>query len=210
MADTVYTDTVTLLTADTMNDLDRLHYTILGDPATALAALANLIANGLGIPTTQPTRVPNIPIGAVAYGSLGTNAVHVAGTIYVSEIFIPFKKTITGLAVLNGATVGTDNLIVALYPAAGGAVLKNSALAGTLSAGPDAFQEIPFTSTYAALGGLYYAAVQCNGITAKTRRIAASTYLNLTKSFAGAFGTLGSLTVPVATAADAGPIVYAY
>lgn len=210
MADTVYIPEVTLLTDDTMNDLNRLHYTIFGDPATALAALANLITNGLGIPTTQPTRVSNIPIGAVAYGSLGTNAVHVAGTIYVSEIFIPFKKTITGLSVLNGATVGTDNLIVALYPGAGGAVLKNSALAGTLSAGADAFQEIPFTSSYAAVGGLYYAAVQCNGTTAKTRRIAASTYLNLTKSFAGAFGTLTSLTVPTSTAADAGPIVYAY
>ena len=66
------------------------------------------------------------------------------------------------------------------------------------------------TATYAAVGGLYYAAIQCNSNTDKTRRIAASTYLNLTKSFAGSFGTLSSLTVPVATAADVGPIVYAY
>jgi|LakMenEpi03Aug12_release.lakeMendotaPanAssembly.Ray.scaffolds.fasta_scaffold50562_4 hypothetical protein len=42
MADTVYTDGATLLTADTMNDLNRLHYTILGDPATGKAALTSL------------------------------------------------------------------------------------------------------------------------------------------------------------------------
>lgn len=210
MSDTTFTDTVTLTDDDWFNDLNRLHYTVFGDPATALAALANLITNGLGIPTTQPTRVPNIGIGSVAYGSLGTSAVHVAGTIYVAELFIPFKKTVTGLAVLNGATVGTDNLIVGLYPGAGGAIAANSALAGTLSAGANAFQEIALTAPYAAVGGLYYAAVQCNGTTATTRRIAASTYLNLAKSFTGSFGTLTSLTVPTTTAADTGPIVYAY
>lgn len=210
MSDTTFTDTVTLTDDDWFNDVNRLHYTIFSDPATAAAAMSGFISNAGGIPTTQPTRVSNIPIGAVAYGSLGTSAVHVAGTIYVSEIFIPFKKTITGLAVLNGATAATDNLIVALYPAAGGAVLANSALAGTLASGPNAFQEIAFTASYAAVGGLYYAAIQCNSTTTTTRRIAASTYLNLTKSFAGSFGTLTSLTVPTTTAADVGPIVYAY
>lgn len=47
MADTVYTDGVTLLTADTMNDLNRLHYTILGDPADDAAVIS-----GLGITAT--------------------------------------------------------------------------------------------------------------------------------------------------------------
>lgn len=42
MADTTYTDGATLLTADTMNDLNRLHYTIFGDPATGKAALTSL------------------------------------------------------------------------------------------------------------------------------------------------------------------------
>ena len=35
MPDTSYTDGVTVIVADTMNDLNRLHYTILGDPTTA-------------------------------------------------------------------------------------------------------------------------------------------------------------------------------
>lgn len=38
MADTVYTDQVTLLTADTMNDLNRLNYTIFGDASTTVLA----------------------------------------------------------------------------------------------------------------------------------------------------------------------------
>lgn len=46
MADTVYVDGATLLTADTMNDLNRLHYTILGDPANAAEARSSLGAIG--------------------------------------------------------------------------------------------------------------------------------------------------------------------
>lgn len=42
MADTTYVDGVTLLTADSMNDLNRLHYTIFGDPAS-LAAVRNTL-----------------------------------------------------------------------------------------------------------------------------------------------------------------------
>jgi len=187
MTSTVFTNTVTLTDDDWFNDVNSLVYTKRG-----------------------MTRISNIPIGNTAYGSLGSDLVHVAGTIYVAELVLPFSKTITGLAVLNGSTAGTHNLIVALYPAAGGAVLANSALAGTLSTGTDVFQEIAFTGTYAAEAGLYYAALQASGVTPKTRRIAANTYLNLAKSFTGSFGTLTSLTVPTTTVADTGPIVYAY
>lgn len=38
MSDTVFTDTVTLTDDDWFNDLNRLHYTIFGDPATSTAA----------------------------------------------------------------------------------------------------------------------------------------------------------------------------
>jgi hypothetical protein len=46
MADTTYTDGATLLTADTMNDLNRLHYTILADPADAAAVRTAIAALG--------------------------------------------------------------------------------------------------------------------------------------------------------------------
>lgn len=38
MVDTVFTDTVTLTDDDWFNDVNRLHYTIFGDPATSTAA----------------------------------------------------------------------------------------------------------------------------------------------------------------------------
>lgn len=160
----------------------------------------------------SPNRLmSNIPIGPVAYGSLGTSAVHVAGSLYVSEIYIPRTKRLTGIGILNGATVGTDNLIVALYDGKG-VKLVNSALAGVLSAGANAFQEIPFTATYELMNdGKYHIVVQCNGTTATTRRIAASTYLNRASIIAGSFGTLpGAITVPTTITADAGPIGYVY
>ena len=50
MADTTYTDSVTLITADTMNDLNRLHYTILQDPANLAAIKSLLLPSGMIAP----------------------------------------------------------------------------------------------------------------------------------------------------------------
>lgn len=56
MADTTYTSGVTVITSDTMNDLNRLHYTILGDPADIAAvrtAIGALVSGGaLGTPSS--------------------------------------------------------------------------------------------------------------------------------------------------------------
>lgn len=178
--------------------------------STGLGSTGAITPTG-GLVATSNGRISDIPIGAVALGSLGSDLVHVAGTLYFAEIWLPANKTVTGLAVLNGSADGTHKLIVALANSAG-TVVKTSALAGTMSAGTDAFQEIAFTASYAAVGpARYWAIIQCEGITPKTRRIAASTYLNFTGSLAGVFGTIpASITPPTATEADSGPIVYAY
>ena len=90
------------------------------------------------------------------------------------EIIVPYWGAWTGIGTLNGATVGTDHLMVALYDTTG-ALIANSAVAGVLSAGANAFQEIAFTSATAPLApGRYFLAVQCNGTTATTRRMAAA------------------------------------
>lgn len=172
---------------------------------------SKIVRDNLGHVPSPFAQISNIPIGSVAYASIGTSAVHVAGTIYVAEIDVPFARTVTGIAVLNGGTVGTDNLIAALYGPDGGAAIATSALAGALSAGANVFQALAFTAPVTLMNpGRYFIAVQCNGTTATTRRIAAATYLNLTKTFAGVFGTIASLTVPTTTVADAGPIGYLY
>jgi len=157
-----------------------------------------------------PIRVSNIPIGPVARASIGTDAVMVAGTVYCVEINLPRTMTVTGIGVLNGTIVGTDNLIVSLYGPEGG-FLASSALAGTLSAGADAFQQIALTVPLVLKNdGRYWVGVQCNGTTAATQRIAANAYLNLAGSFAGTFGTLPDIVPPTTFTADMGPIVYLY
>lgn len=169
-----------------------------------------ILENNNGYNPSTLLLVPNIPIGGVAYSSLGTSAVHVAGTIYVSEILLPGKKTVTGIGILNGATAATDSVIVGIYGADGGAVLANSSLSGTVATGANIFQTISLTSPIELQPGRYFIAFQANGTTTTTRRIAANTYLNAAKSTVGSFGTLGSLTVPTSTTADAGPIGYFY
>lgn len=158
-----------------------------------------------------PAKQSTVPVGSVAYASMGTSAVHVAGTFYISEINLVRTMLVTGIGVLNGTVVGTDSLIVMLFSPKGGMPLATSALAGVLSAGANAFQEIalitPFNPTN---DGRYYVGVQCNGTTATTRRIAASTFLNLAKSYTGTFGTMAPLVVPTTFTADVGPIAYLY
>ncbi|MBK8117639.1 MAG: hypothetical protein IPK44_25470 [Candidatus Accumulibacter sp.] len=87
---------------------------------------------GFGAPSSPqgPRILPNGPI--LAFASLGTSAVHVAGTWYRSEIYVPHLAQWTGINVLNGATVGTDNILVALYDT-NGVLITNSAVAGALS-----------------------------------------------------------------------------
>ena len=166
---------------------------------------------GIGSPAVPqgPRILPNVVISAFA--SMGTSAVHVAGTIYRSEIYVPHVHQWTGMQVLNGATVGTDNLLVALYDSAGNLIVT-SALAGALSAGANAFQAIAFLSPVLLTPGRYFGAVQCNGTTATTRRQAAAAGGNsMTSSTAGVFGTVpATFTPPTTFTADVGPIFSLY
>lgn len=161
--------------------------------------------------TASKLKYFTIPVGDVAYGSIGTNTVPVAGTIYWAEVYLDCMKSITGIGVLNGGTVGTNKYVLALYDNKG-ALLANTALAGVLTSGANAFQEIAFTaiSTFVK-PGRYWIAVQMNGVTDRFRSIAVSTFLNVrTTSAAGAFGTLTALSVPSTFTADVGPVAYVY
>jgi hypothetical protein len=183
-----------------------------GGSVLASVTSAGVITPTSGIAATGKSRFSTVPIGFTAYGSFGTNTTLVAGTTYWAEVFIPRNVTLTGIGVLNGATVGTNKWVVGLYGSAGGSVLANSALAGATSSGADAFQELAFTGTYAAVGpARYWIAFQSDGTTDKARTIAASTFVDvLTKSATGSFGTLPSLTVPTTFTADVGPAAYVY
>lgn len=163
----------------------------------------------LGGPGLIPeTRYPVIPIGAVAYGSLGTDTTPVAGTQYFSEIPIPIDFNATAIACLNGSAAATDLLIFGIWDA-DGTLLANTSLSGVVASGTNAFQSISLTATEALDAGTYYVGYQTNGTTTRLRTIAASTYIQTwTHSDTGSFGTLETQTFPGTFTATVGPICY--
>jgi hypothetical protein len=187
-------------------------YAASGQPTQAYQATGDAALNPtIGAPSSPqgPRILPNGPI--LAFASLGTSAVHVAGTWYRSEIFVPHLAQWTGVQVLNGATVGTDNIMAALYDT-NGVLITNSAVAGALSAGANAFQSLAFLTQPILNPGRYFIAVQCNGTTATTRKWAAANGGNqMTQSATGTFGTVpASFTPPTTFTADVGPIAALY
>lgn len=162
---------------------------------------------GMGNPAVPqgPRILPNVPINAFA--SMGTSAVHVAGSWYRSEIQVPHLAQWTGFQVLNGATAATDNLIAALWDSAGN-LITNSAVAGILATGANAFQQLPFVNAVLLTPGRYFIGIQANGTTTTTRRQAAAAGGNtMTSLTAGVFGTVpATFTPPTTFTADVGPI----
>lgn len=162
-----------------------------------------VVGNALSVYST-------IPIGSVAYASLGTNTTDVAGQLWITSFRLPVDMTITNIACLQGGTAGTDKVIYALYNSSG-TLLANTATAGTaLNGSASTFLSAALTSTYAAKSGLYYIALQGNGTAAGAiATVAASTYLGVAATSAsGTFGTLPAITVPTTFTANKAPICY--
>lgn len=187
-------------------------------PATECVTAGNIA----GIASANALAVhSNIPIGAVAYGSLGTNTTDVNGQLWVSSFQMPLDRaSLTGIACLQGATATTDLIIGALYKvnltgdATMATLVANSALAGIALATGDTFKLLPFTAvTGAVKAGKYMMVVQGNGTAAGAiRTIAASTYIGVAGgSIAGTFGTLTTqITFPTTFTANKAPICYVY
>lgn len=150
-----------------------------------------------------------VPIGLVAYGSFGNNTTLVNGTHYCSDVNVTRAMTVTSIDVLNGATVGTDNHLVELYDGSG-QLLGNSAVAGAVTSGANAFQDRVLLSNVSIQPGLYFMCAQSNGTTDTLRMQTTSTFVATeTTSVAGTFGTVPTtLTVPTTFTTNVGPIGY--
>jgi len=176
-------------------------------------ALANPTGQTAFTSTTMqgPSILPNISLGGGALTAAGTSTTHVAGTLNISEIFVPHWNTWKGISVLNGATVGTDNMLVALYGSTG-VLLANSAVAGTLSAGASTFQARDFLIPATLPPGRYFIGVQSNGTTATSNRLVAANGVNvLTASSTGTFGTVpATITVPTTFTTAVGCVAQLY
>lgn len=170
---------------------------------------------GVGTPTYYqgPLRLPVISLGSLALTSYETNGTApVAGTMYLTEIHVPYTQTWTGIGVLNGTTVGTDNHLVALY-GTDGTLLANSAVAGAVTAGASVMQNRAFTSTITLVPGRYFLGVQSNGTTDTLRHLVSANGANAsTGAQAGTFGTVPATltTIPSTFTTAQGVIAQLY
>ncbi len=174
-------------------------------------AVLEIVRGGIAVNASsgQLTRFCNFKPGTL---TAGTSTTPSATVLYLSQIHIPYKCTLTGIAVNNGATVGTDKYIVALFDADGQA-LANSATAGTTTASADDFQSIDFTATLDVNGpAVYWIGLYVNGTTDRFRSIPAlGAYAGLAGSATGqTFGTVANATMPTTFTADKGPVAFVY
>jgi hypothetical protein len=190
-----------LATAATTTDMSNF---IAGQMQTVTqggnTAVAPQGSAGNGTPTYYqgPLILPVINLGSLALTSYETSGTApVAGTMNLTEIFVPYWNTWTGIGVLNGTTVGTDNHLVALY-GSNGALLANSAVAGAVSAGASVMQNRAFLTPINLAPGRYFLGVQSNGTTATLRHLLAANGSNVcTSATTGVFGTVpATMTVP--------------
>jgi hypothetical protein len=176
------------------------------NPATVCVSPSQLAAYGSG-GARMYFQSAQIPVG-IPLTSYGTDTVVANGTIYFAEVIAGIGATISSISCLNGSVVGTDNLIYGLYNASG-AKLGNTALAGVLSAGANAFQAaIPLTAPVVSPAGVLFVTVQTNGTTARIRTINANASQHWIEFTQGStFGTLPvSVNVPNTATPNVGPI----
>lgn len=159
--------------------------------------------------TAERTRYGAWIPGAVTQA---TSATPSATSLYLTQIRLPAATTLTGIKVLNAATVGTNKYIVALFNSSG-AVLANSALAGVTTSGASVYQAVPFTASYTVTTpGTYWIGLYVNGT---TDRYYAIPFVGEGHGLAGAvtgqtFGTVAAVTLPTTFTADVGPVAFTY
>lgn len=164
-----------------------------------------------GTPLISGVNTTYVPF-PVATLTAGTSTTGLATSVYVTQVFIDNNASLTGIAVNNAATVGTNKYIVVLFNSSG-VPLANSALAGVTTAGASSWQKIPFTAPVAVVGpAVYFVGVYINGATDTFYTIpAAGEYVGSAGSVTGqTFGTVSTITPPSTFTAGAGPIVHTY
>lgn len=155
--------------------------------------------------------VSNIPIGTVAYASVGTNTTDIAGQLWITDIIVPSNFVVSSIGVLQGGTATTDNILVAIFDSAGNR-LGTSALAGALLSGANTFKELALLAAVQLYGpNRYFIAVQGNGTAAGAiQTIPTNTFVGVIAGvLSGAFGTVPAVINPPTTfTAGSGPVVY--
>jgi hypothetical protein len=116
--------------------------------------------------------------------------------------------TVTGVAVFNGSPVGTDKTVAIIYDSTG-AVVANTALAGTTAVGTDTYQRVPLTATILLKPGTYYVGLQVNGTTYRAQTHIAGNF-GASKKTGETFGTPTTITPPTTFTTAVGVIASLY
>lgn len=159
---------------------------------------------------TAPHGFANIP---PASATTGTDTTPANGTQFVTSIFVPVNKTLTGAGYLIGSVGGTDKVYAALYSASGALLANSSVSGGGATVGTAAnVQTLDFTSTYAAVGpAMYYVGISMNGNTSRLRSVPAHCSGGIfAGSVAQTHGTVAAITAPTTFTADKAPYVFVY
>lgn len=125
----------------------------------------------------------------------GSDATAVNTETYISEISIPANCTVTGIAVFNGNATGSGNIQVSLADSSGNPIVAAKS-ASTTIVGTDAYQLVPFTAPYSAVGpATYYIMVQYSS---NTTHYNAHTlgHHGVTKQTAQTYGTFTTFSPP--------------
>lgn len=169
-------------------------------PAGVVGNVTGNVTGGITSGTTGITpasiSVRNIATGGypAIISTSGNNSTPSTTETYVTEIFVPFNATITGVAIFNGSDV-TGNMTVGLATAAG-APIAAAVSASTAGSGPDTYQRVPFAVAYAAKGpATYYIQVQYSSATARYNTHTVGNFGCLVQT-GQTYGTLASFTAP--------------
>lgn len=137
----------------------------------------------------------------------GTDATPSVTETYVVAVNILANCTVTGVAQMNGSATGSGNITVFLADSTG-TVLASSAT--TAISGTDAYQRVPFSSTYAAKGpATYFIAVQYDNTSTRFNTHVFGDF-PAGKITSTVYGTLVSFTAPSTFTTGLGPIASLY
>lgn len=145
----------------------------------------------------------------------GTDTAFAEKKLFLTSLFLPVNKTLTGVAYLLGAGGGTNRVVAGLWSSSGTLLAKSTETSeGTVAGTEKTIQKLAFTSTYNAVGpALYFIGVTANGATAKLRTIPANTSSENIKAgevTLATKNTLADVTVPTTFTAAKGVVAAVY
>jgi hypothetical protein len=190
-------------------------------------AAALIPVNKINVQGAQ-LRITNVPIGSVAYGSCGSSTTNII-QLWVTDILVPYNRTVSNIAFLQGSGSVTDNWVGVIYDSFGN-IVASTALAGQAQSGADTWQVQPIALAYTPTGTTagtftsaaassvqlygpqqYFVGIQINNTSANAiRLLAASTFYGVCAGSvtAGTFGTIPATITPITTfTATKGPFI---